>query len=84
MRGTDDLPVLTANCHLHHGSRDRKDEYEDMKNVYAYNTTVCDGDYCPMDCDVCGKKDDAEEANESVAEDIQHVGYTPEACGYEK
>ena len=55
-----------------------------MKNVYAYNTTVCDGDYCPMDCDVCGKKDDAEEANEEIAEDIQHVGYTPEACGYEK
>ena len=55
-----------------------------MKNVYAYNTTVCDGDYCPMDCDVCGKKDDAEEANEEVAEDIQHVGYDEEQCGREK
>lgn len=74
----------TAACYIHSWRDYRKVEYEDMKNVYAYNPSVCDGDFCPMDCDVCGKKDDAEEANESVAEDIQHVGYTPEACGYEK
>ena len=73
-----------AHSYLHHGRDYRKDEYEDMKNVYAYNTTVCDGDYCPMDCDVCGKRDDAEEANEEVAEDIQHVGYDEEQCGREK
>lgn len=38
-----------------------------MKNVYAYNPEVCDGDYCPMDCDRCPKREEAEgEADEDV------------------
>ena len=26
-----------------------------MKNVYLYTPEICDGDYCPMDCDQCPK-----------------------------
>lgn len=99
MRDTDDLPVPTANCHLHHGCRDRKDEYEDMSIADAVKTLreYCDrfDEYCdgcmfhsvpyhscnlqnmPLEWKVPDEADD-------ISEDIQHVGYTPEACGYEK
>ena len=30
-----------------------------MKNVWAYNPDVCDGDFCPLDCDRCYKLDEA-------------------------
>jgi hypothetical protein len=29
--------------------------------MWAYNPEVCDGDFCPMNCDHCPKADDAEE-----------------------
>jgi len=28
-----------------------------MKNVYLYTPEICDGDYCPLDCDICQKKE---------------------------
>ena len=26
-----------------------------MSELWAYNPEVCDGDYCPMNCDICSK-----------------------------
>lgn len=31
---------------------------------WAYHPEVCDGDYCPGDCDECKKADEAMEASE--------------------
>ena len=28
-----------------------------MKNVYLYRPDICDGDFCPMDCDICAKRE---------------------------
>ena len=36
---------------------------ETMKNIWAYNPDVCDGDFCPMNCDHCPKREQAQEAN---------------------
>ena len=111
MRDTDDLPVPTAHSNLHHGRRDRKDEYEDMnipvKEMATLREYCIEHDGC-KDCplehshdnhkhnecklmleppsfwgDIVPEIDDYY-AMSAVAEDIQHVGYTPEACGYEK
>lgn len=30
--------------------------------LWAYNPDVCDGDFCPNNCDYCSKRDAAEEA----------------------
>ena len=32
---------------------------ETMKDIWAYNPDVCDGDFCPMDCDYCPKREKA-------------------------
>ena len=32
-----------------------------LKNIWAYDPERCDGDYCPMDCDICQKADGAAE-----------------------
>ena len=29
-----------------------------MKDIEFYTPEVCDGDYCPMDCSHCYKKDE--------------------------
>lgn len=34
---------------------------ENMKDIWAYNPDVCDGDFCPMDCDYCPKRHIIEE-----------------------
>lgn len=28
-------------------------------SLWAYNPAVCDGDFCPMDCDNCHKQEEA-------------------------
>ena len=28
-----------------------------MSELYAYTPEICDGDYCPRDCDRCWKRD---------------------------
>lgn len=33
-----------------------------MSDLWAYVPDVCDGDFCPQDCDHCYKKYEAEEA----------------------
>lgn len=35
---------------------------ERMSDLWAYVPDVCDGDFCPQDCDHCYKKYEAEEA----------------------
>lgn len=33
-----------------------------MKDLSLYNPDVCDGDFCPLDCEHCYKRDRALEA----------------------
>lgn len=30
------------------------------RDMWVYNPDVCDGDFCPMNCDHCPKADEAE------------------------
>ena len=34
------------------------------RDMWAYNPDVCDGDFCPMNCDHCPKADEAENHDE--------------------
>lgn len=36
-----------------------------MSDLYLYNPEVCDGDFCPMNCEHCYKRDRALEAAEA-------------------
>lgn len=47
-----------------------------MKNVWAYNPEVCDGDFCPMDCDHCRKLDEALGEEEKL-EDLREGNRSP-------
>lgn len=38
-------------------------------SLWAYNPDVCDGDFCPMDCDYCPKREMALEAASDEASD---------------
>lgn len=40
-----------------------------MKDIYLYDPEICDGDYCPMDCDHCYKADKIIEKLEQEEED---------------
>ena len=40
-----------------------------MKDIWAYNPEICDGDFCPMDCTYCSKREEAQEANGDFKED---------------
>lgn len=33
------------------------------RDIWAYNPDVCDGDFCPMNCDNCYKTEAAEAAS---------------------
>ena len=37
-----------------------------MSDLYMYTPEVCDGDYCPMSCDHCYKRDQVLEWEESM------------------
>lgn len=40
-------------------------EEVDVSELWAYRPEVCDGDFCPCNCDCCGKADwDDEEEDE--------------------
>ena len=28
-----------------------------MSDLWAYEPSICDGDFCPMNCDICAKKE---------------------------
>lgn len=36
-------------------------------SLWAYNPDKCDGDFCPMNCDICGKaySEEVDEEDES-------------------
>lgn len=38
-----------------------------MDNMYLYTPEICDGDYCPRDCDRCQKSDMILELGEDAA-----------------
>ena len=44
------------------------------RDMWAYNPDVCDGDFCPMNCDHCPKADEAEGYDEPV--DLE-MGFDP-------
>ena len=48
-----------------------------MKDIYAYNPDICDGDYCPMNCDICPKKDAAETAAMEPDDSSLEMGFDP-------
>lgn len=50
------LSVLCGNSGNHEGGT--------MKNVYLYTPEVCDGNPCPLDCDVCPLRHVIEEMEE--------------------
>lgn len=44
------------------------------RDMWAYNPDVCDGDFCPMNCDHCPKADDAAGYDEP---DNLEMGFDP-------
>lgn len=47
------------------------------RDIYAYNPDVCDGDYCPMNCDYCQKRDEAEAAAMEPDDADLEMGFDP-------
>lgn len=50
----------------------------EMKNIYLYTPEICDGGFCPMDCDRCRKADKALERIEEESARIQELMETEE------
>lgn len=40
-----------------------------MSDLWLYTPEICDGDYCPLDCDKCYKACEAMEAQAEEEED---------------
>lgn len=40
------------------------EEEVDLSDLYKYDPDICDGDFCPHDCDRCPKADREEEEDE--------------------
>lgn len=40
-----------------------------MKDLSLYRPEICDGDFCPLDCEHCYKRDLALEAEEEEEDD---------------
>ena len=40
-----------------------------MSDLWLYTPEICDGDFCPMDCDTCYKADAVMEIMEAMTED---------------
>lgn len=45
------------------------------RDMWAYNPDVCDGDFCPMNCDICGKAEKA--AGYDDEPDDLELGFDP-------
>lgn len=41
-----------------------------MKNIWLYTPEICDGDFCPQDCDACPKKEMIFEREEDETEKV--------------
>ena len=55
------------------------------RDIYLYVPEVCDGDFCPMNCDHCPKRDDAIAAQEGYDEPNEadlEMGFDPYAGCY--
>ena len=44
-----------------------------MTDIWAYNPEICDGDFCPLNCDICPKRDDAMTANAEESYDPEET-----------
>lgn len=44
-----------------------------MTDIWAYNPEICDGDFCPLNCDICSKRDDAMAANAEESYDPEET-----------
>ena len=54
-----------------------------MSDLYLYNPDICDGDFCPQDCDRCYKREKAEEAAYEEPDDSQlEMGFDPYSGSY--
>lgn len=45
--------------------------------LWAYDPEVCDGDFCPGNCDYCAKRDAAENAVMEPGDDDLEMGFDP-------
>lgn len=55
------------------------------RDIWAYDPDICDGDFCPMNCDICGKTEKVleKEAAENEPDDSQlEMGFDPYAGCY--
>lgn len=48
-----------------------------MSDLYLYNPDICDGDFCPQDCDRCPKREKAEEAAYEPDDSNLEMGFDP-------
>ena len=46
------------------------DERNRMKNIWLYTSEICDGDFCPQDCDACPKKELIFEREEDETKEV--------------
>lgn len=42
-----------------------------MSDLWSYDPDICDGDFCPMNCDICSKTDLVLEKQEHEDEQIR-------------
>lgn len=48
-----------------------------MSDLYLYNPEICDGDFCPQDCDRCYKADACMEAAAEENDSDLEMGFDP-------
>lgn len=41
--------------------------------MWAYDPDICDGDFCPMNCDYCSKAYDREEGSDIYADEYANI-----------
>lgn len=44
---------------------------------WAYDPAICDGDFCPGNCDICPKRDEAVEAEYGEGDGDLEMGFDP-------
>lgn len=47
------------------------------RDMWAYDPDICDGDYCPMNCDRCPKVDQIIKKNEGPDDSSLEMGFDP-------
>ena len=82
----NDLPLSVTNHHLHRRCDYRKVEYEDMTKEQKEIIKALFLELAASLLDLRAAMRDILDSDDDVtiSQDIQHVGYSQEACGYNK